>query len=191
MEEDRKKAYLSISSLDDVELLRRTRKESVVLSVRINERLLRLVDEKLEYLRRLGVKMSRADLINLLLLQFVKAEINVETIPIRVDMNINIIATQNNIYKNGRVYTTPHDTTPHNNDKYSEVKSLIRKAESLKMALSHTKEDSRKQLLYAKIEEIVGLILEKLAGDESEKAKRYRRRALFILEGIKGLLKEV
>lgn len=181
MEENREKTYLNL--VEETDLLSRGRKNSTVISVRVNTRLLELVDEKLRELNKLGVRITRADLINMLLLAFLRAEVNMNALPIQVNAIVNIY----NIQK--RVNTTPHHTTPHtNNNKYSEVRGLLNKAKVLKQALSHTKDPRKQSLLYSKLEELTGQVLEKLAGDDSSSAQRYRREALFILKGIQGLL---
>ena len=187
--------------INEEELLARGRNNSTVISVRVNNKLLDLVNRKLKELNQLGIRLNKSDLINMLLLAFIKAEINVNTQPIQINAEINIHRRVYTCIHNtthqirqkagiplipGRVYTTLHHTTPHAQqyNKYNEVKALLRKAETLRLALINAKSEKKKRILKDKVEELAGKVLEMLAGDNSQQAGRYEKAAKALLKGI-------
>lgn len=191
MDKEREKAYLNLVNEED--LLKRGRGEGTVITIWINKRLLELLDEKIRELKSLGVKTSRSDIINKLILAFVNGQIQVtESLSLNIHLPAFIIVQQKGIYRSaGLIDSNLLESNRPEDDKYKEVKALLGQIRALETALVHEKKNTAKAIrIKQRIEELVGEILEKLAGDDSERAKRYRALAKSVLKGIQAYFEE-
>jgi len=94
--------------IEQEELLRTPAGESTIITIRINKRLLELLDERIRYLRKRGIRVSRNYIINRLILSFVKAPL--EIVP---EENVSISIERVEVSPR-RQYTIRQDVTQHN-----------------------------------------------------------------------------
>ena len=137
--------------IDDFTLLKRGRRNSTTITIRISTDLLRLVDERLAELRQLGVNISRNELINRLLLAFIKSPIKLNEYNI-ININIDKIDLKKRDYimeESGVVHHTTR-VVHHTYDKKEmppELKELIRKViRTLKTVKYMSKEEKIRTL---------------------------------------------
>ena len=176
------------------ELLSRSDRDAIRTTLLINKYLFEALKEAVAVLKEHGIKIrSVNELLHHIIIAFLESFVYTEIPKPNRELVIapTIVFNQTPIIR-GSCNTLRNTlrNTLHSDDKYSEVKRLLRKAEALKMAMLHTRDEKRKELFCSKINELVGQILEKLTSDDSENAERYRRLAKGLLKGIQGFLEE-
>ena len=204
MDKEREKAYLKLSScsvlemiergeISYFELLSRSRKDSVIKSIVLNKKLYEAVMEKIRILKQQGIPIrSFNDLIVKFLVGFVLS--NIQEVPEEKKLVMNVIFNQPKVSIE-EAYSIPY-SIPYNirvnssRSRIEEAKALLKKAEAVRMAIIHETNYGKRLLLKDKLEELIGQALEKLEGDDSEQASRYRKLAKSILEGIHKYFEE-